>query len=490
VASLGRVSATTRTAEEWVSLVRVLLLLGLIPASWLGLLTASRPVADAIIFVLGTYVLLLTLGPRRLPILQRVDLIVVLDLGVVTLIVLVSGSAGSPFLYLYYLIVLEAACRLNLRQAMAASMAMASVVVMLWVREGHPEALETVGFRLGAFVASGFFLALLFGVLAQEYRASHDRGKELVFENELVTRLSGELRVAGVAALLLHAFLDLTRLPRGAAYVAAEAGGLSYATSLGFTQDRRGPGPADLVMPPIPAGALGGDVIIAPYPPEKDHASGVMVCVPLLSHQRPQMWLCGVSPSAPTLSATVRRHLRSLATHGVSALEAARLHERLADLAATDSLTGVANRRSFFDRMAVELSRSLGTGQALSVALLDLNRFKSINDGHGHNVGDEALVRVAETLAKGTRDSDLVARLGGDEFALLLPNTRAEDADKALARLAAAEISSSDGRGGALRLTLSWGTATWPQDGASPEQLLHAADRRLYLMKTRAQGET
>ena len=490
MASFRRASAIARTAEEWVSLVRVVLLLGLIPASWLGLLTAPRPVADAVIVVLGGYVLLLALGPRRLPVLRKVDLIVVLDLGVVTLVVVVSGSVSSPFLYLYYLIILEAACRLNLRQAMAASMAMASVAVMLWIREGHPEAFETVGFRLGAFVASGFFLAMLLGVLVQEYRASHDRVKDLLFENELVTRLSGELRVDAVAAVLLQVFLDITRLPKGAVYIVGAAGGLSYATSLGFTQDGRGPGPGDLVVPPLPDGALGGDIITQPLPIEHGQSSAVLVCVPLVYRQRPQMWLCGLCPSAPTLSDEVRRHLRSLATHGMSALEAARLHERLAGLAATDSLTGVANRRSFFDRMAVELSRSHRAGQALSVALLDLNRFKSINDGYGHSVGDEALVGVAQALSKGTRASDLVARLGGDEFALLLPNTRAEDADKAVARLAATEISTSDGRGGALRLTLSWGRATWPHDGASPEQLLHAADQRLYQMKTRAQGET
>ena len=202
-----RVSKTARTAEEWVSLGRVLVLLGLIPASWLGLLTAPRRVVDAVMVVLGGYVLLLALGPRKVPILRKVDLIVVLDLGVVTLIVLVSGSASSPFLYLYYLIILEAACRFNLRQAMAASMAMASVTVLLWLREGHPEAFETVGFRLGAFAASGFFLALLLGVLVQEYRTSHDRVQELMFDNELATRLAGELRVNGVAELLLQRVL-------------------------------------------------------------------------------------------------------------------------------------------------------------------------------------------------------------------------------------------------------------------------------------------
>lgn len=490
MATLGRVSATAHTAEEWVSLVRVLVLLGLIPASWFGLLTAPRPVVDAVVLLLGGYVLFLAVGPRRLRILQKVDLIVVLDLGVATLIVLVSGNVSSPFLYLYYLIILEAACRFDLRQAMAASMAMASVAVMLWIREGHPEALETVGFRLGAFVGSGFFLALLLGVLVQEYRTSHDRVTELVFDNDLVTRLSGELRVTGVAELLLRVFLEVTRLAKGAVYVPDDRDGFTCVAAQGLTPEGRDPSPAHLTVPPLPDGALCGDIIAEPYPAGSGHAGGVMVCVPLVHHRRLQMWVCGVSPSAPPLPDLVRRHVRSLAAHGVSALEAARLHERVAELAATDALTGVANRRSFFDRITVELARSHRAGQALSIALLDLDRFKSINDGYGHNVGDGALVRVAETLSKGIRTSDLVARLGGDEFALLLPNTGAEAAGRALARLVGATVSASDGRGGALHLSLSWGTATWPNDGASPEQLLHVADQRLYLMKKQIQGET
>jgi diguanylate cyclase (GGDEF)-like protein len=490
VATLGRVSATARTAEEWVSLVRVLVLLGLIPALWFGMLTLPRPVVDAVVLFLGGYVLLLAVGPRWLRILQKADLVVVLDLGVVTLIVLASGSASSPFLYLYYLIILEAACRFNLRQAVAASMAMASVAVMLWMREGHSEALETVGFRLGASVAGGFFLSLLLGVLVQEYRTSHDRVTELVFDNDLVTRLSGELRVNGVAELLLRVFSDVTRLPKAAVYIPDNRGGLTCVAAQGFTPQERDPSPAHLVVPPLPDGARCGDIIAEPCPAGSGHPGGVMVCVPLIHQRRLQMWVCGLSPSAPPLPDLVRRHLRSLAAHGVSALEAARLHERVAELAATDALTGVANRRSFFDRVAVELARSHRIGRALSIALLDLNRFKSINDGYGHNVGDEALVRVAEALSKGIRASDLVARLGGDEFAVLLPNTDGEAAVRALARLAGAAVSTPDGRGGALHLTLSWGTATWPHDGASPEQLLHAADQRLYLMKKQVQGET
>ncbi len=487
---VGRQWNATRTAEEWISLVRVLLLLTLIPASWFGLIAIPRPAADTVMLVLGGYVILLAVGARRVPILSRVDLIIVLDLLVVTLVVLISGSINSPFLYLYYLIILEAAARFNLRQALASAVAMAGVIVILWIRGGHPETFDTTGFRLGAFVASGFFLALLLGVLVQEYRISHDRMEELLFDNDLAGRLSGELRVQGVVELLLQVFLDITQLSKGAAYLPAEGGGLTLTAAQGFAWETDDPSPAFLKMPGIPSGTYGGEVVILPSPPHNGRSDNVMVCLPLVRNHELQMWLCGLSVPALPLADAVQRRLRRMAAQGASALEAARLHEKVRELAATDSLTGVANRRSFFDRIAAELARSHRTGRPLSVALLDLNGFKSINDDYGHSVGDDALIGVALTLARGMRTSDLLARLGGDEFAVLLPESSASEAEKVLARLCASEILVPNGQQGELSLRLSWGAATWPQDGAMPEQLLQVADHHLYAMKKRVRGET
>ena len=482
----GRDRSGTRPAEAWISLVRVLLLLGLIPASWFGLIAVPRPAADAVMLLLGGYVILLAVGPRWAPILWKADLIVVLDLLVVTLVVLVSGSTSSPFLYLYYLTILEAAARFNLRQALAASMAMAAVIVLLWIRGGHPETFATAGFRLGAFVASGFFLALLLGVLVQEYRLSQDHVEELVLDNDLASRLAGELRVEGVAEVLLQVFLEITQLPKGAAFLPGGRGGLYLATARGFAWEKD-PSPAHLKMPALPSGPPAGGPVVLSLPPE---SGGAMVCVPLIRHNELQMWLCGLGAPALPLPDAVERRLRRMAAQGASAVEAARLHEQVKELAATDSLTGVANRRSFLERMASELARSHRSGRPVSVALLDLNGFKDINDAYGHSVGDEALVRVAQMLSSGMRTSDLVARIGGDEFVLLLPESSADEAARVLARLCAAEVSAPDGRSGELRLSLCWGIATWPQDGATPEQLLQIADRQLYAMKRRMRGAT
>jgi putative nucleotidyltransferase with HDIG domain len=159
------------TGEEWVSLVRVLMLLTFTPAVWLGIIPNAAE-TNSIVLLLGGYVILLTVGPRWIPALRKPDLIVVLDILVITFVVTVSGTLNSPFLYLYYLVILEAAHRLNTRQALAAAMAMAAIVVILWMRANHAELLGDIEVRLGAFTGGGFFLALFFGMLVQEGKAA------------------------------------------------------------------------------------------------------------------------------------------------------------------------------------------------------------------------------------------------------------------------------------------------------------------------------
>ena len=170
-------------------------------------------------------------------------------------------------------------------------------------------------------------------------------------------------------------------------------------------------------------------------------------------------------------------------------IEVARLHEQLKQLAATDSLTGLANRRYFLDRLDAELARSHRAGYALSIVLLDLNGFKRVNDAHGHARGDEVLMRVGEHLGRITRSSDLAARFGGDEFILMLPETTRTEAEAIAGRLRAMDIPIEDGEGThTCLITVAWGAAAFPEDGQRSEPLLQMADSRLYEMK-RLQGE-
>ncbi len=167
---------TVRTAEAWISLVRAALLSTLIPAVWLGVIPIAHPEVNAILLLLGGYIIVLSFGPVWVPLLRKTDLIIALDILVITLVVLISGQTESPFLYLYYLTILEAAARLNLRQAVAASVAITGIIVLLWIQGGVAEFVQSVQqFRLGAFIAGGFFLALFLGLLVQEHNTTQQR---------------------------------------------------------------------------------------------------------------------------------------------------------------------------------------------------------------------------------------------------------------------------------------------------------------------------
>lgn len=157
---------------------------------------------------------------------------------------------------------------------------------------------------------------------------------------------------------------------------------------------------------------------------------------------------------------------------------------RVASQAATDSLTGLANRRSFDDELALEWRRAERIGESLALVLADLDDFKSVNDRFGHQAGDAVLRRVGAILESGARQVDLAARYGGEEFALLAPETNLTGALKLAERLRteleAAEIELPDGS--VLRVTSSFGVAV-KGTLETPEQLVAAADEALYEAK-------
>jgi len=147
-----------------------------------------------------------------------------------------------------------------------------------------------------------------------------------------------------------------------------------------------------------------------------------------------------------------------------------------------DELTGVANRRFAVRQLHALLSRARRHGQDLSVVLLDADRFKALNDRHGHGAGDEVLRGLAQRLRGRVREEDVVARFGGEEFLVILPDTGAEGAATAAEDLRAAVAAEPFPIGRiALRLTVSVGWATW--SGEDLERLIARADRGLYAAK-------
>jgi diguanylate cyclase (GGDEF)-like protein/PAS domain S-box-containing protein len=153
--------------------------------------------------------------------------------------------------------------------------------------------------------------------------------------------------------------------------------------------------------------------------------------------------------------------------------------EHLRHLAATDALTGLANYRRFSEILESEIKRSERTARPFAVLLFDLNGMKQINDSHGHLAGNRALCRLSDIFRSSCRSIDTAARCGGDEFAFMLPETGTKEAEGVGRRIC--ERLSNDCE--EPHLSVSVGIAVYPENGATIDALLHAADRSLYEMK-------
>jgi diguanylate cyclase (GGDEF)-like protein len=192
-----------------------------------------------------------------------------------------------------------------------------------------------------------------------------------------------------------------------------------------------------------------------------------------------------------THSAEVRAdltHLEQQVRQRTAYLEAALedlavANSKLVEQSTIDSLTGAYNRRFFDEALEAEWARAARAGSSLSLALVDLDCFKEINDQHGHPKGDECLLCVASMLqGRLRRPGDVVARYGGDEFAVLLPNTAEHGAVDVLEAIRDAIASMENAP--APGLAVSVGVASCaPRDGLEPHTLVHLADERLYAAK-------
>lgn len=171
-------------------------------------------------------------------------------------------------------------------------------------------------------------------------------------------------------------------------------------------------------------------------------------------------------------------------------LESLRQRDELRTLATIDDLTKVYNRRYFFEQLDREFAAAGRYSMSVSVLLLDVDGLKKLNDNFGHGLGDEALRTVAQRLVRYSRASDIVARLGGDEFAVILPHTDHAGAADIARRLqisvegeALAVVPDRE-----LRIAVSCGFASFPEDADDASALLRWADGRLYAAKAARQG--
>ena len=218
----------------------------------------------------------------------------------------------------------------------------------------------------------------------------------------------------------------------------------------------------------------------------RQQGSVAVVVAPIVAHER----FYGVLTASvvdrpgrlrPTLDLMDR--LAGVAATSATAFDNARLIEAMALQAATDNLTGLLGHRAFHDALGDAVGAA---GEQFTLATIDIDDFKLVNDSHGHPAGDKALCGVADSLRSAVRDGDEVFRVGGEEFAVLMPGLTSADALPVAERLREAVAATEF----EMPLRISIGLASWPHDAADRDELVRRADEALYTAKRSGKDRT
>jgi diguanylate cyclase (GGDEF)-like protein len=221
--------------------------------------------------------------------------------------------------------------------------------------------------------------------------------------------------------------------------------------------------------------------------------TSVLVIPFSLRGERAGVFFLRTGPGDPPLDEMDLRFAGRVVESAASAIERALAHDEAAQreqtmrqLAETDPLTGLLNRRTFDGKLAEEVDRATRYGTVLSCLMIDIDHFKSTNDTYGHHAGDRVLMQFAELLGREQRSMDIVARYGGEEFVVVLPETGSAGArlfaERVLRRVQAKSFGEA---GAAIPITVSIGIATFPDERATDaEALLRLADRNLLRAKS------
>lgn len=234
----------------------------------------------------------------------------------------------------------------------------------------------------------------------------------------------------------------------------------------------------DREVPPGSAALHAGDVGVAQL------LGGAEVVVPLdAGAERMAVLVLGPRISDKPYGRAELELAGTLSFAAAIALKNSELVTQLQSAATTDELTGLYNRRALEERLGAEISRSLRHQLRTTVLLLDLDRFKTVNDTMGHAAGDRLLIQVAKVLRHQCRALDVVGRLGGDEFLVILPMTKPSEAQVFVGRVQASLRRLEEANPEFGPCTLSMGVAESPRHGTTVSSVLAAADSALYKAK-------
>ncbi len=221
------------------------------------------------------------------------------------------------------------------------------------------------------------------------------------------------------------------------------------------------------------------------YQPLKTATRGVML-VPMIAHGKTIGVLTAESPQAGAFTERDEKMLSVVARSAALAIDNAMLHRRMEELTITDELTGIFNYRYFAEKLKEEQRRASRYNLPLSLIMLDIDWFKKFNDTYGHEVGNIVLKGITGVVKKCIRDVDIFCRYGGEEFVIILPQTPRIEVSRIGERIRQQVEAAVFGGGDnipELKVTVSVGVTSFPENGKSHDEILSIADQALYRAK-------
>lgn len=422
-----------------------------------------------------------------------------------------TGGLDSPVRYLVLLhlgaVSLLASYRTGLKLAMWHSLLVFGTYNAQLAADGADEGvLPATSGVVGSAVEQGQELAVFITVLwlvaistsalsAINERELRRRRGDLEALTDLAESLERAVDSSNIARSLLDSVIDTFGFPRGVVLAGPE-GQLPVLASYGLDESTaRRPGRPGRSAVTDEAHRTHSTLLVHSLDAESDPwlASLLpdaqnLVVVPLSAEGRPlgALVLEQSDLSGGRIQRRVVSGLERSASYAALALRNAWLLEQVQRLAATDGLTKIANRRTFEATLEREVARATRSAEHVSLVMVDIDHFKSLNDTHGHQAGDEVLRNVAAALAIECRDFDTPARYGGEEFAIVLPGCGPEEAVKIAERLRSAVSAAPS----IVPITASAGVATFPGHAGDADTLVRAADDALYESKRGGRDRT
>jgi len=433
--------------------------------------------------------------------------IILFELIFVSVLIRFTGEYRSDFFLLYYLILGFSAYLLT----MPATLAMAGITTVVYFslvfRNLETDNIIGMALRIGlmwllplavSFVSeyvrrSERRLLKLFDTLNQrtselEKSQAH---LEMIYENSRI--LGGILDVDGMVEGVMKIMGQILTYPASALLLPGPGGNFIYRGRniggqnnfhLKAIDDNKSSLLQRVAQQPEPitvADIAGRD----DYRPLRSNTRSIML-VPMVTHGQTTGILVAESHQAGMFSEKDMRLLSVVARSAAMALDNATLHRKMEELTITDELTGIYNYRYFAQKLKEEERRAARYDLPLSLIMLDIDWFKKFNDTYGHEVGNTVLKGITSVVKKCIRDVDIFARYGGEEFVIILPQTPCDEVTKIGERIRQLIESSVFGGGSdipELKVTVSVGVSSFPENGKSHEELLSLVDQALYRAK-------